>query len=302
MRAVIATDLSDAMDTAIESRVCLECLGRYGIDAIDLVTVTSPNVTTGMPGSDVGSRTKRALERQQRTLEAEGFDVDVHVVRGTPHRRINGLAERVHADLVIAGSRGQSPLQERFIGGTARDLVRTTVRPLLLERIRRETPSEHADAGEHDAGDVDADDVEYEVAHEHLFRRVLYATDFSENAERAFEQFRHLKHATQEATLLHVTPPDRRADADAIADAEARLEALADELREKGITEVTTMVRSGETTAEILAAEQEVEPTTVLLGSRGRSRIRRLLVGSTTEAIARRSNCNVLVVPPSGTR
>ncbi|WP_227132741.1 universal stress protein [Halorubellus salinus] len=297
MRAVIATDLSDAMDTAIESRVCLECLARYGIDAIDLITVTSPNVTTGMPGSDVGSQTKRALERQQRTLEAEGFDVDVHVVRGTPHRRINGLAERVHADLVIAGSRGQSPLQERFIGGTARDLVRTTVRPLLLERIRRETPSEHESAGDHGA-----DDVEYEVAHEHLFRRVLYATDFSENAERAFEQFRNLKHATQEATLLHVTPPDRREDADAIADAEARLEALADELREKGIDEVTTIVRSGETTAEILAAEQEVEPTTVLVGSRGRSRIRRLLVGSTTEAIARRSNCNVLVVPPAGTR
>ena len=297
MRAVLATDLSDAMDTAVESRVCLECLARYGIDAIDLITVTSPNVTTGMPGSDVGSRTKRALERQQRTLEAEGFDVNVHVVRGTPHRRINGLAERVHADLVIAGSRGQSPLQERFIGGTARDLVRTTVRPLLLERIEREPTSEHDGAGE-----PDADDVEYEVAHEHLFERVLYATDFSENAERAFEQFRHLKHATQEATLVHVTPPDRRADADAIADAEARLEALAGELREKGIGEVTTMVRSGETTAEILAAEQAVQPTTVLLGSRGRNRIRRLLVGSTTEAIARRSNCNVLVVPPSGTR
>jgi hypothetical protein len=52
---VYATDLSEAIETAISSRSCLEGLGRYGIDEIDLVTVTSPNVTTGMPGSDVAS-------------------------------------------------------------------------------------------------------------------------------------------------------------------------------------------------------------------------------------------------------
>ena len=281
MRAVLATDLSDAMAATIDSRVCLECLGRYGITGIDLVTVTSPNVTTGMPGSDVGSRTKRVLERHQAALEAEGFDVDVHVVRGTPHRRINGLADRVDARLVVVGSRGKSPLEERFIGGTARDMLRTATRPLLLERIRRES------------------DDEYEVAHEHLFRRILYATDFSENAERAFEQFRHLKHATQEATLLHVAPPERRSDPEAVEDVSGRLESLADELREKGIGDVRTTVRTGEATEEILAAEAELEPTTVLMGARGRSRIRRLLVGSTSETVAARSHSNVLLVPPT---
>jgi nucleotide-binding universal stress UspA family protein len=281
MRAVLATDLSDAMAATIDSRVCLECLGRYGVTGIDLVTVTSPNVTTGMPGSDVGSRTRRVLEGHQTALEAEGFDVDVHVVRGTPHRRINGLADRVHADLVIVGSRGKSPLEERFIGGTARDMLRTATRPLLLERIRRES------------------DDDYEVAHEHLFRRILYATDFSENAERAFEQFRHLKHATQEATLLHVAPPERRSDPEAVEDVSGRLESLADELREKGIGDVRTMVRTGEPIEEILAAEAELEPTTVLMGARGRSRIRRLLVGSTSETVAARSHSNVLLVPPT---
>jgi nucleotide-binding universal stress UspA family protein len=287
MRAVLATDLSDAMDAAIESRVCLECLERYGITEFELITVTSPNVTTGMPGSDVTERTRRALERQENELEAEGFDVDVHVVRGTPHRRINGLADRVNAELIIVGSRGKSPLQERFIGSTARDMLRTSVRPLLLERIQRE-------------------DDEYAVANEHLFERVLYATDFSENAERAFDQFRFLKHATKEATLLHVTPPERRpdadADADAVADAEGRLADLEQKLHDRGIDDVRTMVRSGEATEEILAAEEAVQPTSILMGSRGRSRIRRLLVGSTSEAVAAQSDSNVLLVPPSGTR
>ncbi|WP_256300592.1 universal stress protein [Haloarchaeobius salinus] len=285
MRAVLATDLSDAIETAISSRTCLECLERYGIDQIDLVTVTSPNVTSGMPGSDIGARTKRGLERQRRLLEEEGFDVRTHVMRGTPHRRINGLADRVHADLVIIGSRGQSPLEQRFIGGTAKNVARTASRPLLVQRILEHGEEEH------------------EVAAEHLFQRVLYATDFSENAERAFDQFQHLQHAAKEVTLLHVAPPERRSgsDPDAVADAEARLAELAAELEELGI-ETRTVVREGAAVEEILAAEQEFEPTTILMGSRGRSRMRRLLLGSVSEDVTARAQCNVLLVPPTGTR
>jgi len=279
MRAVYATDLSSAIDTAIDSRICLKCLGRYGIDEIDLITVTSPNITAGMPGSDIAGQTKRGLQRQQQQLESEGFTVNTHIVRGTPHRRINGLAEQVHADLIIAGSRGQSPLKQRFIGSTVRNIARTAVSPLLVQRI------------------VERDGAP-EVANKHLFRRMLYATDFSENAERAFEQFHRTREATHEATLLHVRPPDRRAGDDGVDDAEQRLESMAETLRENGI-ETTTMVREGEAAEEILTVEDEVDPTTVLLGGRGRSRLRRLLLGSTSEDVTARADSNVLLVPPA---
>jgi nucleotide-binding universal stress UspA family protein len=36
------------------------------------------------------------------------------------------------------------------------------------------------------------------------------------------------------------------------------------------------------------------------MGSRGRSRIRRLLLGSTSESVTARANSNVLLVPPVG--
>jgi nucleotide-binding universal stress UspA family protein len=282
MRAVFATDLSDAIETAIDTRVCLECLGRYGITDIDLVTVINPNVTTGMPGSDLGKQAKQGLEKQRKRLEAEGFDVETHAVRGTPHRRINGLAERVDADLIIVGSRGQSPLQQRLIGGTARNMTRTAVRPLFLQRIVE-------------------DEEGYEVADEHLFQRVLFPTDFSENAERAFEQFKHLAGATQEATLLYVQPPERRPDAEGVEDPAAKLEELAAELEDLDI-DTRTMVREGEVVSEILSAESELDPTTILMGSRGQGRIRRLLLGSTSEAVTGQASSNVLLVPPSRTR
>jgi len=201
------------------------------------------------------------------------------VVRGTPHRRITGIAEAEKADTTIIGSRGQSPLDNRVIGSTARNLARTTVVPLLVNRIERSTD-------------------EPDILREHLFQRVLYATDFSENAERAFDAFSYLRHATQEATLVHVSSPkDTTTDERDTAD---QLEDLAGTLDQWDI-DTTTEVRRGDPAEEILDVEEAVTPTTTLIGSRGQSRMRRLLLGSVSEEIVARARGNVYLVPPPRT-
>ncbi|WP_254862996.1 universal stress protein [Halovivax gelatinilyticus] len=277
MKAVCATDLSAASEATIQNETCLECLGRIGVEKMHLVTVVPANVHAGMPGMDFEGRRKRALKRYRRVIEDAGFDVETHVVRGTPHRRINGIAETVGADLTLVGSRGKSPLENRVIGSTARNLARTSERPLLVNRIER-----------------GVDDPE--VMYEHLFRRILYATDFSANAEDAFEAFSFLRNATQKATLVHVRTPKDPELPDEI-DPEAKLAELAGQLEEWGI-ETETDVRDGDPADEILAAEAEYDPTTILVGSRGHSRLRRLLLGSVSEEIVARADGNVLLVPP----
>lgn len=276
MKAVCATDLSAASEAAIENETCLECLGRIGVEEINLVTVIPSNVHSGMPGIDFERRRTRALSRYSSVIEKEGFDVETHVVRGTPHRRINGVAGAVDAGLTVVGSRGESPLANRVIGSTARNLARTSVVPLLVNRIERET-----------------DDPS--VLRQHLFKRLLFATDFSENASRAFDAFSYLRHATEEATIVHVrTPKDPDPGDD---DNSAKLADLADRLESWGIT-TQTAVRRGDPAEEILAAEAEHEPATTLLGSRGHSRLRRLLLGSVSEEIVSRADGNVMLVPP----
>ncbi|AFO57102.1 MULTISPECIES: universal stress protein [Natrinema] len=278
MKAICATDLSAASEATIENETCLASLGRIGVEEIHLVTVIPSNVHAGMPGIDFEERREQALARYRRVIDNAGFDTEAHVVRGTPHRRINGIADTIGASLTVVGSRGQSPLENRVIGSTARNLARTTVVPLLVNRIERE-----ADAPA--------------VVREHLFQRLLYATDFSENADRTFEAFSYLRHATQEATLVHVeTPTDPGLPED--EDPNARLESLAAQLEDWGI-ETRTVVRQGDPAAEILAAEVEYEPTTILVGSRGRSRLRRLLLGSVSEDIVARADGNVMLVPPN---
>ncbi|WP_255171056.1 universal stress protein [Natrononativus amylolyticus] len=277
MKAVLATDLSAASEATIENETCLECLGRIGIEEIHLVTVVPSNVHAGMPGMDFEKRRKNALGRYRRVIEGAGFDVETHVVRGTPHRRINGIAETIGASLTIVGSRGKSPLENRVIGSTARNLSRTAVTPLLVNRIERETD-------------------EPAVVRKHLFQRVLYATDFSKNADQAFEAFSYLRHATQEVTLVHVeTPKDPGLSDD---DPRDRLTALAARLEEWDI-ETRTDVRRGDPAEEILAAEAEYDPTTILVGTRGHSRLRRLLLGSVSEDLVARANGNVMLIPPN---
>ncbi|WP_254532512.1 universal stress protein [Natrinema gelatinilyticum] len=278
MNAVCATDLSAASEATIENETCLECLGRIGIEEINLVTVIPSNVHVGMPGIDFDERRKRSIDRYRRVIKSAGFDVETHVVRGTPYRRINGLAEAIGASLTVVGSRGTSPLENRVIGSTARNVARTTVTPLLVNRIERGAE-------------------EPDVVREHLFRRILYATDFSTTAERAFDAFSYLHHATQEVTLVHVrTPPDPSTGEE--HDPSERLEESADRLEEWGI-ETRIDVRAGDPADEILAAEAEYEPTTILVGSRGHSRLRRLLLGSVSEDVVARASGNVMLVPPS---
>ncbi|MDB2240393.1 universal stress protein [Halorubrum ezzemoulense] len=250
MRIVFATDLSDANEAAIESRTCLECLDNIGVSEVHLLTVVPDNVSSGLPGMDAASDAREALAPQRSVFERAGFDVETHVARGTPHRRINGLAERLDADMIVVGSRGQAPLQNRLIGGTVRNVARTAVRPLLVERIE-ETPDGHA------------------VKKEHLFQDVLYATDFSENAARAYDYFPALTGATERAYLLHVGG----GDAESTATAEERLDELASDLGDRTGFHVETNVRSGNPVDEITAEEERVGATTTLIGARGTNNV-----------------------------
>ncbi|MFT4947291.1 MAG: nucleotide-binding universal stress UspA family protein [Natronomonas sp.] len=277
MRALCATDLSAASEAAIENETCLECLGRIGVETIHLVTVVPANVHAGMPGVSLEERRQRALDQYRTVIESAGFGVEAHVVRGVPYRRINGIAETVHADLAVVGSRGQSPLENRIIGSTARNLARTTVVPLLVNRIERGT-----------------DDPE--VLREHFFQRMLFATDLSEHADRAFDAFSYLRHATEEATLVHVrSPKDEGVDTD--ASPREQLTEYASTLETWDI-ETRIEVRRGDPAEEILAVETDATPSTILVGSKGRSRIRRLLLGSVSEEIVARATGNVFLVPP----
>jgi nucleotide-binding universal stress UspA family protein len=279
MRIVFATDRSDASEAVVASEAALDCLETIDVSDVHLFTVVPDSVGSAVPGLDTASDAESALGHQRTVFEAAGFDVETHVARGAPFRRINGLAERLPADMIVVGSRGQSPLRNRLIGDTVRNVARTAVVPLLVTRI--ETAE-----GTHS------------VTYDRLFRDVLYVTDFSENAERAYDFLPRLRTATERVNLLHVRSGDEWAD-ETTASPRERLDTLAEDLAVRMGVETAVNVRSGDARAEILAEERRVDATVTVLGARGQSRLRRLLLGSVSESVVARGTANVLLVPPA---
>ncbi|XGI83012.1 universal stress protein [Halorutilales archaeon Cl-col2-1] len=284
MEVVYATDLSEPTEAAVKSQTCLDCLKRVGVDKIHLIHVINVSMRSGIAPFDLESPKQELLDGQKGVLEDEGFEVESHVVRGTPYRRINDLAKEVDADMIIVGSKGRGRIQRTLIGSTAKNMARTASRPLLIQRITG-----------HEEGEV-------KVAEKAIFSRVLHPTDFSENAQRAYNEFQDIQESVQEVDLLHVLTGEE----DVVGGEEGAKQTLEDlrgELEDlKDDIDVETNVREGNAVEEILAEEDDWDPSLVLMGSRGLSRIRRLLLGSVTESVAEKSTSNVLIVPPSGAK
>jgi nucleotide-binding universal stress UspA family protein len=83
--------------------------------------------------------------------------------------------------------------------------------------------------------------------------------------------------------------------------AQDRLVELADELETTMEIDVERTVREGGVVDEILGEEERVGATVTVIGSRGQSRLRRLLLGSTSESVVAQGNNNVLLIPPGST-
>lgn len=89
---------------------------------------------------------------------------------------------------------------------------------------------------------------------------------------------------------VEVEDPEKRR-----LEAEAYLTPIAADLRAKGVR-VTTMVRRGEPTAEILAGARAADADLIAMTTHGRSGLGRLLFGSVAEAVLRQSEVPVFLM------
>jgi universal stress protein A len=125
--------------------------------------------------------------------------------------------------------------------------------------------------------------------------RVLVATDFSETADAAVRvAVAYAESLGASLDVLHVVSP--------LADplAEPWLTRLAREI--DGAVPVTTAVRSGVPSTQIVHYAHENRIDLIVLGTHGRTGISRALSGSVAERVVRLARCPVLTVPLSGPR
>jgi nucleotide-binding universal stress UspA family protein len=142
-------------------------------------------------------------------------------------------------------------------------------------------------------------------------RRILFPTDFSEQAEHAWPYaLRFGQEFGAEVHLLHVVvPPPRLAEAYAVnfdpdrmvqaltADAATQLDRQVETAKERGLI-FHREVRVGVDAREILdyAAKHEID--LIVMATHGRSGLAHVLLGSVAEKVVRKAPCPVLTIKP----
>jgi nucleotide-binding universal stress UspA family protein len=140
-----------------------------------------------------------------------------------------------------------------------------------------------------------------------MFKSIVWATDGSKEAERALPYVTELAHREGAAlTIAHVveriegagaTGPPRRADE---SEVQTTLRELTQRLSEEGVN--ASLRICGEVGVrpahEIAKIARESEADLVVVGTRGRSAVVGVLLGSVAYRLLHLAPCPVLVIPP----
>jgi nucleotide-binding universal stress UspA family protein len=184
------------------------------------------------------------------------------------------LAADIDARLVVMATRAARPADRALVGSVADRVMRESPAPVVL------VPPAAA----------------YLQGRQLRFTRVLVPLDGSTLATHALDVLLGLPGArTLEYVLLEVV-----SSAGDVAAAQARLAAAAADARARGATRVETVVlEAGDPAAAIIALLRDALIDVVAMSTRGRSGLRRLVLGSVAEAVIRASEVPVLLVTPA---
>jgi nucleotide-binding universal stress UspA family protein len=228
---------------------------------------------------------RKAASDARRLLSARWPGVQIPVVDKSPAQAIIAEARRVGARVIVVGWRGHGPVRRLLLGSVSRAVVRRAICPVLVVNRR---PKQ--------------------------IRRLVIGIDGSVNARRAVELVAELPpppggSATLVTALepIAVPPPTllppvmrgrvRREilKAEPAVKARRELDRAAATLRTAG-WRTSTVLRSGAPLAVLLSAVQARRADLLVMGFRGISGLRRLVVGSVADGALNRARVPVLLV------
>lgn len=141
MRILLALDGSAGAETA---RSLVHHLTWPTPSTIDIVRVTEPVWTmlavpevtfSGQMEEAMGTDTIREeLDRVAAAMTRPGLDVNAHVAIGRPANVITETATRLHADLIVMGSRGRGTIRSMLLGSVAAEVGHDAPCPVLVAR------------------------------------------------------------------------------------------------------------------------------------------------------------------------
>ena len=275
--ALVALDLAPAEQPIID---CLPELRRWGVQRIVLTHVIQLGY---MQGAALAHEQDYVdwLDQLAEPLRAAGLEVSISVRAGpAPADEILAEADKKAADLIVIGSRGHNLLSRLFLGSTAREVLRRTTRPVLLQWIE---PS--AQGTQQPCAALSTP----------LLRQPMLATDLSEAAAGAERVAIELASKAERIDCLHVI--DASSENPLSEDtARAALTALLQRV-DPAASRGEALLSRGRPSDEIAAQATRSDSSLIVLGKHGENALRAMLIGSTAAKVCENAGRPVLLVP-----
>jgi nucleotide-binding universal stress UspA family protein len=229
---------------------------------------------------------RAAIARAEAEIRATRGDLETDsiVLRGRPASVIVDQARSSGVDLIVVGHRGLGAWQSRLLGSVSAEVVDQAPCPVLVVRDDQIGPVVLADDGSLDAraaGDV--------VAGWPLFRglpvTVVGVVHDTAPSAAGVAPLMLEEEMTRYASVVQAERRMRTSGCDATVE----------RLRAEGIDAVAE-IRQGDPAHEIVSAAESARAGLVVLGTRGLTGLRRLLIGSVARNVLLSAPCSVLVV------
>jgi nucleotide-binding universal stress UspA family protein len=281
-KILIATDFSPASDRLLKCAAELKILGFTEAVLAHVMYVAN---TPGLEDY-LREELKPRLERQKCLLEARGIKVVTDVSLGIPARGLEDLAASHEVKAILIGSRGRG-LARSALGSVSFKLLQITSFPVFLARIDEVGECEKC---------ANAPALK-------PFPDILFATDFSGAADRAFIYLEQIVRETgAQITLLHVHDQAHYAEmsVDGVREKKEldrqRLTELEGRLAKNGGRVMIEWV-AGRPAEEIIAMTRDGRFSLVVMGQHGKGFIKEAIFGSVANEVARQAEAPVLLVP-----
>jgi nucleotide-binding universal stress UspA family protein len=203
--------------------------------------------------------------------------VESRVLEGFAWEEIVRVAGESGCDLIVMGSEGKSGIGRTLLGSVAEQVARHAPCPVLIAKA-----SAVPDPGPASGG-----------GGRPIFSTILFPTDFSHRAGEAFAVASALSGRESRLVVQHVVPDAGQIPPEAESALVERLHTLYP--AGSGRT-VVYRLSSGNPAEEIRRAAEESHCDAIVMSSRGRTGIGRLLVGSVAESVFRNVPVPVVIV------
>lgn len=285
---VSATDLSPASNIAVEQAALLA--KQFGAELVLLhvfndgfwSTIKAIYSAEHWMDTDPALVARKLLSQQTGEIaKRHGIRVRCDTRTGRAAKEINTFGYEQDAQLVVVGEHGEDWIGDAVIGGTALKVLKRANLPVLL--VRRPASAE--------------------------FSKILVATDFSDNAERAAQlSLRWFPHAQQQLVHAYFVAFEGRMrlggasgeDIERYRDheisrAERKIQDQINALEAK--KSVGQLLIRGAPAPVLIAQAERLEVDLIVIGKHGGTVLDEVLLGSVTQHVMYQVGCNVLLVP-----